>query len=100
LYNNDTITTLEIPSITCMSSATGYLKTGNTVVYKDLIICKWEFDGFDYFDSSLSANSSCQKIGYTELFSTGDGNSNIKNFVNTETMRTYIVSSLCTMNER
>ncbi len=97
MYN--TITTLEIPTIKCMSSATVYY--GNTnKAYKDLIICKWELNGVEYFNSSSAANNSCKKTGYSELFSTGDGNSKIKYPEIKEIMRTYIVSSICTMNER
>jgi hypothetical protein len=96
----DTITTLEIPTIKCMSSATSYWKSGNQGGYKELIICKWGLNGVDYLDTSSTANSSCKKIGNSDLFSTGDGNINIQKFENPETMRTFIVSSLCTMNER
>jgi hypothetical protein len=98
VYHKDAIATLEIPTIKCISSATGYWSWGGQGGYKDLIICKWVLDGVDYFDSSSTANKSCKKIGYSELF-TAD-HENILKFENKETIITYIVSSLCAMNER
>jgi hypothetical protein len=79
-----------------MSSATGYCGPSNRV-YKDLIICKWELDGVDYSDSGTAGNNSCKKIGYSELFSY----SNLGQFKDDQqTMKTYIVSLVCTFNER
>jgi hypothetical protein len=92
----DTNTTFEIPTTRCMHSATGYWTSDK--VYKDLIICKWELNGVDHFDSTTVANISCKKIGYSELFSTEQ----MQKFKNNdrETLRIYIVSSICRFNER
>ena len=54
-------------NITCMPSV-----TGNREFYEDIIICKWEINGVDHYDTEAQAITDCQTIGYSKwLWSTG-----------------------------
>jgi hypothetical protein len=61
-------------NITCLQSVTGYYKItymSFTISsgYEDIIICKWESNDVEHYDTSTRA--CCQKIGYSSLWSTG-----------------------------
>ena len=70
-------------SIACMPSVTGYytitvtLPIIGTVTksgYADIIICKWQINGVDHYDTEVQADTDCGNIGYNgspKLFSTG-----------------------------
>ena len=54
-------------NIACMPSVTGHI-----VVYVDIIICKWEINGVDHYDTHTQGNTNCTNIGYSlGLWSTG-----------------------------
>jgi len=55
--------------IACMPSVTGK----NTFGYRDTIICKWQVNGVDHYDTETQADNDCKNIGYSygPLFSTG-----------------------------
>ena len=54
-----------------MPSVTGY--NTELKLYRDIIICKWQINGVDHYDTQTQANTDCTKIGYSygPLFSTG-----------------------------
>ena len=57
-------------NITCMPSVTGY--NTDKELYRDLIICKWEKNGVDHYDTLTQADTDCKNIGYSlGLWSTG-----------------------------
>jgi hypothetical protein len=39
--------------------------------YEDIIICKWELNGVEHYDTAVLASCSCSSIGYPSLWSTG-----------------------------
>jgi hypothetical protein len=62
--------------ISCLSSVTGYYRViilGFTVKngHEDIIICKWESNGVDHYDTRSTATSNCKNIGFPNLWSTG-----------------------------
>ncbi len=59
-------------NITCLQSVTGYYKITISFLvlsgYEDIIICKWEKNNVEHYDTS--ARACCQRIGYSSLWST------------------------------
>ena len=53
----------QIVNITCMPSVTCF----NTAIllYRDIIICKWEINGVDHYDTETQATTDCKHIGYS-----------------------------------
>ena len=80
-------------NITCMPNVTGYWSHE----YYDNIICKWEINGVDHYDTKTQANTDCKKIGYsTGLTSTGYIPDYRTTPTNDQAMLTkYIDSSVC-----
>ena len=85
--------TTEAYNISCIPSVTGQKRSSN--LHSDIIICKWEFNnGTDHYDTLITANSSCNRISYSNgLWSTGY----ISKFVYNDALmlEKYIVSSAC-----
>jgi hypothetical protein len=80
-------------NISCLSSVT--CKSPST--FDDIIICKWESNGVDHYDTNQAASNSCTTFGYMKgLFST-DLISNCQTTpTNDQTMvKQYIGSSVC-----
>ena len=79
-------------NITCMSGVTGYMWSG----YYETIICKWQINGVDHYDTETQATTDCTNIGYSNIWSTGY----LSNFQTTPTddrsmVTKYIYSSVC-----
>ena len=47
--------------IACMPSVT----SKNTFGYRDIIICKWQINGVDHYDTQTQATTDCKNIGYS-----------------------------------
>ena len=55
-------------NIACMPSVTGNMWSG----YYETIICKWQINGVDHYDTQTQAINDCFKIGNSSgLWSTG-----------------------------
>ena len=50
-------------NITCMPSVTGY--NTELKLYRDIIICKWQINGVDHYDTQTQATTDCKNIGYS-----------------------------------
>jgi hypothetical protein len=87
-------TSLEI-NVTCMPSMSLYFnfqffQNG----YYDGIICKWETDLTEYYDTIASAETDCYNIGYSSgLYSVGA--KSYLSAINKATLDNYIISSAC-----
>ncbi len=58
-------------NIRCLPSVTGYFNGESK--YYDIIICKWESNGTDQYNSRTTADKICNSINsYIELFPTAD----------------------------
>ena len=81
--------------ITCMPSVTGYRSFGG--VYHDTIICKWQINGVDHYDTQTQADTDCKNIGYSSgLWSTSFITLYRTTPTNDQAMLTkYIDSSIC-----
>ena len=87
-------------NITCMPSVTGYysyiISFTLAYEYKDIIICKWQINGFDHYNTKTQADTECINIGYSELWSTVYILAFKKSPANDQTMLAkYIDSSVC-----
>ena len=51
-----------------MPSVTAY--NNNKELFRDIIICKWQINGIDHYDTQIQAITDCIKIGYS-LWTTG-----------------------------
>ena len=76
-------------SITCMPSVTA---RGNG--YWDIIICKWQINGVDHYDTQTQATTDCKNIGYS-LWSKEYIPSFRTTPTNDRAMFKYIDSSVC-----
>ena len=85
-------------NIMCMPNVNAYNignNGGQQKFYMDVIICKWESNGLDHYDTQAQATADCMSIGYS-LGSTGY----TQNFQTTPTddlsmVNKYIKSSAC-----
>ena len=85
---------LEI-NITCMPSVSlKYSFNFPNNGYYDGIICKWETDLTEYYDTIASAETDCYNIGYSSgLYSVGA--KSYLSAINKATLDNYIISSAC-----
>ena len=49
--------------IICMHSVTSY--NTDLKLYRDIIICKWEINGGDHYDTHTQADTDCKNISYS-----------------------------------
>ena len=53
-------------NVLCMPSVTGYYYYNILYFgYADIIICKWEINGVDHYDTKTQADTDCAHIGYS-----------------------------------
>ena len=93
-------------NIACMPSVTGYYTITVTLPfigtvtksgYADIIICKWQINVVDHYDTQTQATTDCTKIGYSSgLGSTGHITLYQTTPTNDQAMLTkYLYSSVC-----
>ena len=83
--------------IACMPGVTGYYTISIFMKgYADIIICKWQINGIDHYDTQTQADNDCTKIGYSNIWSTGYITLYRTTPTNDQAMLTkYIDSSIC-----